>query len=60
MTMALFDLGNGFYFDDQFTSAIAAYDEAIRLNPTYATAYNNMGLTLGKLERYDEAIAAYE
>ena len=57
---ALFDLGNGFYFDDQFTSAIAAYDEAIRLNPTYASAYYNKGTTLGKLERYPEALAAYD
>ena len=36
--------------------AIAAYQEAIRLNPTYATAYNNKGTTLGKLERYAEAL----
>ena len=28
--------------------------------PAYAAASYNKGLTLGTLERYDEAIAAYE
>jgi tetratricopeptide (TPR) repeat protein len=56
----LFFLGNGYYFDEEYSSAIAAYQEAIRLNPAYATAYYNMGTTLGKLQRYDEAIAAYQ
>ena len=37
--------------------AIAAYDEAIRLNPNYAEAYNNRGVAKKTLGRHDAAIA---
>jgi len=39
--------------------ALAAYREAIRLNPAYDTAYYNMGITLSRQGRQQEAIAAY-
>ena len=40
--------------------AIADYDEAIRLKPDYAEAYNNRGTEKGALGQRDEAIADYD
>ena len=40
--------------------AIADYDEAIRLEPDYAEAYNHRGIARRNLERYEEAIADYD
>jgi len=39
--------------------AIAEYREAIRLNPEYATAHNNLGNSLATKGELDEAIAEY-
>jgi len=36
------------------------YEEAIRLDPNHATAYNNKGNALYVLRRYEEALVAYE
>ncbi len=51
--MALFNL-------KRYEEAIAAYEQAIRLNPNHATAYYNKGNALFNIKRYEEAIAAYE
>jgi tetratricopeptide (TPR) repeat protein len=41
--------------------ALAAYDEALRLNPGNAAAiYIHKGEILAQLKRYEEALAAYE
>jgi len=37
-----------------------AHDEAIRLDPGYALAWNSKGIALADLGRYDEAILAYD
>ena len=39
---------------------ILAYDEAIRLKPDYAVAYNSRGVSKVALGRYDDAIADYD
>ncbi len=44
----------------RYEEAIAAYDQAIRLDPNYATAYINKGNALNNLKRSEEAIAAYD
>lgn len=41
--------------------AMAAYNEAIEIDPTFAMAYNNLGMVLIDLERYQDAMnALYE
>ena len=55
-----FKEGNALDNLKRYEEAIAAYDQAIRLNPNYAVAYNNKGLALHNLKRYEEAIAAYD
>ena len=42
----------------QYGEALAAFDQAIRLDPNYATAYNNKGYALNNLGRYEEALTA--
>ena len=44
----------------QYEGAIADYDEAIRINPNYATDYNSRGFTKRRLGQYEGAIADYD
>jgi tetratricopeptide (TPR) repeat protein len=52
--------GSALYNLKRYEEAIAAYDQAIRLDPNSAMAYNNKGFALYNLKRYKEAIAAYD
>ena len=42
----------------QYEEALTAAEQAIRLDPNYAPAYNNKGGTLVNLKRFEEALAA--
>jgi hypothetical protein len=44
----------------RYEEALLHYDEAIRLKPEYAEAWNNRGATLNNLKRYDEAFSHYD
>jgi tetratricopeptide (TPR) repeat protein len=44
----------------QWEEAIAAYRRVVAIDPTYAAAWNNLGLLLHRLGRLDEAGKAYE
>ena len=46
--------------DKDLKSCVSANDEAIRLNPDYAVAYNNRGIANGDLGQYEAAIADYD
>jgi len=43
----------------QWEDAIAAYHRVVTIDPTYAAAWNNLGLLLHRMGRYDEAGTAY-
>ena len=43
----------------QWQDAIEAYRRVVAIDPTYAAAWNNLGLLLHRLGRHDEADAAY-
>src|SRR5260370_705919 len=52
--------GNALYNLKQYEEALAAYEQAIRLDFRYAIAYSNKGNALYNLKRYEEALAVYE
>ncbi len=44
----------------EIEEALTAYEQAIRLDPNFANAYNNKGIALNDLKRYKEADQAFE
>ena len=44
----------------KYTEAVAAYDEALKLQPNEETFYINKGFALRNLELYDEALKNYD
>jgi Flp pilus assembly protein TadD len=44
----------------QSQAAIEHHREAVRLHPDLALAYNNWGIALGHLERFDEAMEKFQ
>ncbi len=44
----------------RFEEALAAYEQAIRLDPNFAIAYSNKGTALNYLKRFEEAKQAFE
>ena len=53
-------LGNTLRALDKYEEALTAYDQALRLDPTYAVAWYNKGRVLHDLRRYEEALTAYD
>ncbi len=43
----------------QWEDAVAAYRRVVAIDPTYAAAWNNLGLLLHRMGRYEEAEASY-
>ena len=52
--------GNDLYTNKKYVEAIAAYDQAILLNPNTPGIYNNKGLALNHLKKYDEALLLFD
>lgn len=52
--------GDALAKDKKDEKAIEAYEQAIKLNPKYYTAYAHLGNVLTKLKMYDEAIKKYD
>ena len=52
--------GNALYDQKRYAEAVAAYEQAIRLDPNNAANYSDKGAALCDLQRYAEALAAYE
>lgn len=49
-------LGNLHYNNADYKTAIKYYNEALKINPNYAMAYNNICSAYNLLEKWDEAI----
>lgn len=45
---------------DKYYESISKYRRALHINPSYVSAYNNLGLSLNTLEKYGEAVRQYE
>lgn len=54
------DDGNTLFNAGRYMEALNAFDRAIRIDPTYADAYEGRGSVLYLLGRYAEALASYE
>src|SRR5215470_9783792 len=57
--LAYINSGNAYRTKNDLDRAIADYDEAIRLDPTYAVAYNGRGVAFRDRKDYDRAIADF-
>lgn len=57
---AYFELGKALDAADRWPEAIDAYQQAIRLSPSFAHAYNALGQALFQMDRFEEAKVAYE
>jgi tetratricopeptide (TPR) repeat protein len=44
----------------RYEEAIEAYNEAIKIDPQFAFAWNNKGLALSSLGRYEEAEQCFQ
>lgn len=45
---------------ENFKGAIEYYKKAVKIDPNFSFAYDNMGICYRRLEQYDQAIDAYE
>ncbi|NNE43917.1 MAG: tetratricopeptide repeat protein, partial [Gemmatimonadetes bacterium] len=54
------NLGLEYHRAGRHDEALAAFDRAIALNPTYALPHTNRGLALARLGRIPEAVRAFE
>jgi tetratricopeptide (TPR) repeat protein len=59
VSFASFSSGDAARNQGNYDQAIIDYNEAVRLDPRYAAAYNSRGLTYYKKGDYDRAIADY-
>lgn len=57
---AYLSLSVSFYNQGKFQDCIDACNEALKLNPNYSEAYNNIGSAYNAMKMWDEGIAACE
>lgn len=55
-----YERGNELFAEGNFKEAINYYKLAIKIDPKFVFAYDNLGLAYRKNNQYDEAIEAYE
>ena len=53
-------LGTLYLFDQQYENAISVFDEILQLEPGFRGGFNYKGVALACLQRYDEALEAFE
>ena len=57
---AYFKLGNSYYEVGQWDQAVAAYQQAITLDPNYQAAYANLGVAYYQQQQFELAISQYK
>src|SRR6266436_4016609 len=57
---AFYSRGNAYYEKRNYNQAIQDYDQAIRLNPSHASAFSNRGVAYASKGDYDRAIENYD
>ncbi len=55
-----YNQGEGYSKKKSWSLAIQAYLEAVRLDPKFAEAWNNLGFCYRKVVQYDKAFGAYK
>ena len=53
------NLANSLQESGNFEEAVAAYKQAVELNPDFSWSHHNLGDVLLKLERWEESVTAY-
>ena len=51
---------NNLFLNKKFTLAVEEYKKILETEPQNLTALNNLGYTLTKLKKFDEALECYE
>ena len=54
-----FEKGKLYYSQSNYPKAINQYSKAIKLNPTFADAYHNRGVSKANLKQYVDAVSDY-
>ncbi len=58
---AFYYLGNMYYDKQQYNKAIGLWEEAVKLDPSFATSYRNLGLAYyNKRQNREKALSSYE
>jgi len=52
-------MGESYYNNGNYDDAIAAYSNAVDINPNFAEAWNNLGLAYEMVGRYNDAVSAF-
>ena len=52
--------GDACFFENRYEDAIAAYNQALQIQPDLADTWNNRGVVFTRMQRYPEAIDSYE
>ncbi|MGK7875915.1 MAG: tetratricopeptide repeat protein [Xenococcaceae cyanobacterium] len=52
--------GDELYSSQRYEEALAAYEEALKINQDYPEAWNGLGWSLREFQRYEEALAAFD
>jgi len=60
VSQAAYNRGNAYATIGDYDRAIADYDQAIRLNPTMAAAFDNRGRLYSEKNQFERAIADYD
>jgi len=55
-----FDQGRAYSKKKSWDLAIAAYNQAVRIEPKFAEAWSNMGYCYRKIKQFDKALDAYK